>query len=177
MSRRTRTWSLYSGTVRESSKTYHSWTTSLILLGRCVISRGTWMRHSSISLQAHVPASFTTLPMPPFAPDYWTWNGNSAKLSKSNAALKKNRPAVNCCVQYNARFEKPCWPCLRRNTTGSIFRYGLRGQCQVCRMGHPFQYLRMEVRAPFWARLNRSHTKISNGSFSNSQGHCSALPS
>ena len=117
------------------------------------------------------------LPMPPFAPDCRTWSSSSARLSKSSAALKKNKPAVNCCARYNAPFEKPCWPCLRKNTTGSIFRFGLRGQCQVFRRVNPLQYLRMEMTIHFRARRNRSDTKTSNGSSSNSQGRCSALQS
>ena len=101
-----------------------------------------------------------------------------ARLSKSSAALKKNKPAVNCCAQYNAPFEKPCWPCLRKNTTGSIFRFGLRGQCQVLRrfVSAPIS-LEWESKIQFPERRNRSGMKTNNGSFSNSQGRCSALRS
>src|SRR5262245_16557474 len=93
---------------------------------------------------------------------------------RGSAALKKNKPAVNCCAQYNAPFAKPYWRCLRKNTTGSIFRFGLRGQCQAFRRVNPLQYPRMGMRIHFQEPWSRRDTKISKGSSSSSQGRCSA---
>ncbi len=80
-----------------------------------------------------------------------TWSKSSARLSKNSAAPKKNKPAVNCCARYNAPFERPCWPCLQKNTTGSIFRFDLYGQFRGFRRVNPLQYLRMEMRIHFLA--------------------------
>ena len=99
------------------------------------------------------------------------------EIIEEQRRAEEEQRAVNCCARYNVPFEKPCWPCLRKNTTGSIFRFGLRGQCQVFRRVNPLQYLRLAMKIHFRARRNRSAMKTSNGSSSNSQDRCSALQS